>query len=220
MMADTVAGMDPADFVRARTRLATSPYLPDIRLHLADDAFALWEQTERELGGGVSAPPFWAFPWAGGQALARYLAEHPEAVRGRTVLDLAAGSGLVAIAAALAGAATVTAAEIDPYAAAAIALNAAANDVKVDVRLGDVLDGDAAAEVVLAGDVFYSRGMAQRVLGFLDRARSAGAAVLVGDPGRAYLPGERLVRVAAYEVPVVRALEDAPVKRATVWRLP
>src|SRR5207248_10982954 len=122
-----------ADFVRARTPLGTSPYLPDIRLHLPGDAFALWEQTESELGGGVSAPPFWAFPWAGGQALARYLSEQPETVRGRTVLDLAAGSGLVGIAAALAGAATVAANEIDRHAEAAIALNARLNDVKLDV---------------------------------------------------------------------------------------
>src|SRR2546423_5232797 len=188
---DTVAGMDPEAFVRAHTAVAASPFLPQIRLHLAGDAFALWEQTERDLGGGVSAPPFWAFPWAGGQALARYLSEQPETVRGRTVLDLAAGSGLVAIAAAMTGAATVTATEIDPHAAAAIALNAAANDVKVDVRLGDVLDEDAGTEVVLAGDVFYSREMAGRVLAFLDRTRSAGAEVLVGDPGRANLPRTR-----------------------------
>jgi predicted nicotinamide N-methyase len=212
--------MDPAAFVRAHTALGVSPYLPEIRLHLAADAFALWEQTERESGGAtVSAPPFWAFPWAGGQALARHLLDHPEVVRGCTVLDLAAGSGLVAIAAAGAGAAAVTANEIDPYAAAAIALNAEANEAKVEVRLGDLLDGAADAEVVLAGDVFYSRAMAARVLTFLDRARTAGARVLVGDPGRAYLPRERLVEVATHEVPVVRALEDAAVKRATVWRL-
>jgi predicted nicotinamide N-methyase len=212
--------MDPAAFVRAHTSVAGSPFLPEIRLHVAADAFALWERTEEELGGGVGAPPFWAFPWAGGQALARYVLDHPALVRGRTVLDLAAGSGLVAVAAALAGAATVVANEIDPYAAAAIALNARLNDVKLDVRVGDLLDGDAGTEVVLAGDVFYSRQMAERMLGYLERARSAGAVALVGDPGRAYLPRERLIQVAAYEVPVVSALEDEAVKRATVWRLP
>jgi len=222
---DTVAGMDPEAFVRAHTAVAASPFLPQIRLHMAADAFALWERTEEELGGGalgggVSAPPFWAFPWAGGQALARYLLDHPETVRGRTVLDLAAGSGLVGIAAALAGAATVAANEIDRHAEAAIALNARLNDVKLDVLAGDLLDGDAGTEVVLAGDVFYSREMADRMIGYLDRARAAGAVVLVGDPGRAYLPRQRLIHVVEYEVPVVRALEDAAVKRVTVWRLP
>jgi len=156
---------------------------------------------------------------AGGQALARYLLDHRDEVRGRTVLDLAAGSGLVAIAAARAGAAGVTATEIDPYAAAAIALNAQVNDVKVDVCLGDVLDDDTGAEVVLAGDVFYSHAMGERVLAFLVRARGRGARVLVGDPGRAYLPRNRLTAVATREVPVPRALEDAEVKRTTVWRL-
>src|SRR5947208_16642452 len=125
--------MEPAEFVRAHTALGTSPYLPEIQLYQAADAFALWEETERARGGGWSAPPFWAFPWAGGQALARYLLDHPETVRGRTVLDLAAGSGLVGIAAALAGAATVAANEIDRHAEAAIALNARLNDVKLDV---------------------------------------------------------------------------------------
>ena len=211
---DTVAGMDPEAFVRAHTAVAASPFLPQIRLHMAADAFALWERTEEELGGGalgggVSAPPFWAFPWAGGQALARYLLDHP-----------AAGSGLVGIAAALAGAATVAANEIDRHAEAAIALNARLNDVKLDVLAGDLLDGDAGTEVVLAGDVFYSREMADRMIGYLDRARAAGAVVLVGDPGRAYLPRQRLIHVVEYEVPVVRALEDAAVKRVTVWRLP
>jgi predicted nicotinamide N-methyase len=212
--------MDPADFVRAHTTLGVPPYLPEIRLHLAADAFALWERTEEELGGGmVSAPPFWAFPWAGGQALARHLLDHPELVRDRTVLDLAAGSGLVAIAAAKGGATEVTANEIDPYAAAAIMLNAAANEVAVAVQLRDLLDGPADADVLLAGDVFYSRDMAERVLAFLERARAHGTRVLVGDPGRTYLPRRQLTEVAAYDVPVVRALEDAQVKRATVWRL-
>jgi predicted nicotinamide N-methyase len=215
-----VGAVDPVEFVCAHTALGVPPYLPELRLHLATDAFALWERTEEDLGGGVvSAPPFWAFPWAGGQALARHLLDHPELVRDRTVLDLAAGSGLVAIAAAKCGAVGVTANEIDPYAGAAITLNAAANDVAIAVRLCDLLDGPASAEVVLAGDVFYSRDMAERVLAFLERARGSGARVLVGDPGRAYLPRGQLTEVASYQVPVVRALEDAQVKLATVWRL-
>jgi predicted nicotinamide N-methyase len=210
----------PAEFVLAHTRLATTPFLPEIQLHLADDAFALWEETEREVGGGVGAPPFWAFPWAGGQALARYVLDHPELVAGRRVLDLASGSGLVAVAAARSGAARVAANEIDGYALAAIALNAAANRVSIDVLAGDLLDGDHGdTEVVLAGDVFYNRDFAARVLGFLDRARIAGAQVLVGDPGRAYLPRHRLTELTSHQVPVVRALEDAHVKQVTVWRL-
>ena len=211
--------VDPADFVRAHTALEVPPYLPELRLHLASDAFTLWEHTEAELDDGVvSAPPFWAFPWAGGQALARHLLDHPDLVRDRTVLDLAAGSGLVAIAAAKCGAAGVTANEIDPYAGAAIILNAAANDVAVDVRLRDLLDGPAEADVVLAGDVFYSRAMTERVLPFLERAATRGATVLVGDPGRAYLPRERFESVAVYEVPVTRTLESADVRATTVWR--
>jgi predicted nicotinamide N-methyase len=219
---------DPtAAFVRANTRLTPTPYLPEVRLHLAPDAFDLWERTEQAPPGGahpggdrVSPPPFWAFAWAGGQALARYLLDHRAAVAGRRVFDLAAGSGLVAIAAALAGAAGVTASEIDRYAGAAIALNAEANGVQVAVCLGDVLDGPPpAAGLVTAGDVFYSAELARRVLAFLDRARSAGVAVLIGDPGRAYLPRQRLTPVASYEVPVSRALEDADHKRSSVWRL-
>jgi predicted nicotinamide N-methyase len=210
----------PAEFVRTHTRLAGTPFLPEIRLHVATDAFELWEETERQRGGGVAAPPFWAFPWAGGQALARYVLDHPELVAGRRVLDLASGSGLVAVAAARSGAARVTANEIDGYALAAIALNAAANQVEVAVRAGDLLDGGPGdAEVVLAGDVFYSRDFAARVLGFLDRAGVAGAEVLVGDPGRAYLPRHRLTELASHQVPVIRALEDAHVKHVTVWRL-
>ena len=209
-----------ADFVRAQTTLGATPFLPEIWLHLAADAFGLWEETERELGATIAAPPFWAFPWAGGQALARYVLDHPEVVAGRRVLDLAAGSGLVAVAAAKAGAAGVTANEIDGYALAAIPLNASVNDVRVAVRAGDLLDGDpAGAQVVLAGDVFYSRDMAGRMLAFLDRARDSGADVLVGDPGRAYLPRHRLAEITSYEVPVIRALEDADTKHATVWRL-
>jgi predicted nicotinamide N-methyase len=210
----------PTQFVLAHTSLSATPFLPEIRLHLAADAFALWEETERHLGGGVAAPPFWAFPWAGGQGLARHLLDHPELVAGRRVLDLAAGSGLVAVAAALAGAARVTANEIDGYALAAIALNATANRVPVELRAGDLLDGDSGdAEVVLAGDVFYNRDFGERVLGFLDRARAGGALVLVGDPGRAYLPRHRLTELASYQVPVVRALEDAQVKPVTVGQL-
>jgi predicted nicotinamide N-methyase len=191
-----------------------------VRLHLADEAIGLWEQTEEALGGVRMPPPFWAFAWAGGQALARYVLDHPETVAGRSVLDLASGSGLVAVAAALAGAASVTASDIDRFATAAVSLNAAANGVSVSARLGDLLGGDGeGAQAVLAGDVFYERAMAERVLSFLERVRARGALVLVGDPGRAYLPRDRFESLAVYDVPVVADLEDRAVKTTTVWRL-
>ena len=190
-------------------------------MYLASNALELWEQTEQDAAQGQQPPPFWAFPWAGGQALARYLLDQPGSVRGRTVLDLAAGSGLVALAAARAGAAAVTASETDPLAVAAIGLNYAVNGVQLRATVGDVLDGGAPeADVVLAGDAFYERAMAERLVPFLERARKSGALVLVGDPGRAYLPRDRFEQVATYQVPVSRLLEDADVKLTTVWRLP
>ena len=169
-------------------------------------------------------PPFWAFPWAGGQALARYLLDHPDCVRGRAVLDLASGSGLVAIAAATAGAASVTPSETDSLALTAITLNAGVNRVRLEPAVGDLLAAPeysdaSAADVVLAGDAFYDRDMAGLMLPFLERASQAGALVLVGDPGRAYLPRERFTPVATYDVPVERVIEDTDVKPSTVWRL-
>ncbi len=204
-----------AAFVRLHARLTPVAFVPEVRLHQADEPIGLWELTEGEFRSD-RPPPFWAFAWAGGQGLARYVTDHPETVAGRRVLDLASGSGLVAIA----GAAAVRAVEIDELAVAAVALNAEANGVRVDAELGDILDGDAHdAEVVLAGDVFYSEAMANRVLRFLLRATRAGASVLVGDPGRAFLPRERFDELAAYDVPVSEALESVRVKRTTVWRL-
>jgi len=209
-----------ADFVAAHTRPAVPPILPELRLWLADDPFDLWERTEEATGTVGLPPPFWGFAWAGGQALARYLLDHPDVVRGRRVLDVAAGCGVVAIAACRAGAADVTATEVDPFAAAAVERNAATNRVRVRALLADVLDGGAdGAEVVLAGDVCYNRTMARRVLGFLRRAAAAGARVLIGDPGRAYLPRAGLRVLARYDVPVSRALEDRDVKPTTVWEL-
>jgi predicted nicotinamide N-methyase len=206
-----------SDFVTAHTTLRATPFVPEVRLHLADEAIALWERSE-EVTGAERPPPFWAFAWAGGQALARYLLDHAESVAGRHVFDLASGSGLVAVAAALAGAASVTANEIDEYAVTAIDLNARANGVAVTALLGDQLDGEAGgADVVLAGDVFYSRAMAARMLPFLTRAHARGAVVLVGDPGRAYAP-QGFTEVARYDVPVTRALEDSELKSTTVLR--
>ena len=199
-----------------RLRLAEVAFVPEVRLHLAEDAIVLWARLEAAAGGPLE-PPFWASAWAGGQAVARYVLDHPDVVAGRRVLDLAAGSGLVAIAAALAGAAAVTANDIDPYALAAVAWNARANGVTVTGSHGDLLDGDGAdAEVVLAGDVFYSRAMAARVLPFLERAMARGARVLVGDPGRAFLPHDRLETVASYPVQSPGALEDAQLDQTSV----
>ncbi|MFD5085630.1 class I SAM-dependent methyltransferase [Kitasatospora sp. NPDC058406] len=208
------------EFVRRETVVRPVPFVPEVNLHMAEDAIALWETTEDARGERGLPPPFWAFAWAGGVGVARYVLDHPELVDGRTVLDLAAGSGLVGIAAALRGAASVRAAEIDAYAVAAIGVNAEANGVRVDAAFADLLDGDGApAEVVLAGDVFYERAMAARFLPFLERARARGAVVIVGDPGRAYLPRGRFTELAEYEVPVVADLEDAALKTTTVWSL-
>jgi predicted nicotinamide N-methyase len=207
-------------FVRLHARLAPVAFVPEVRLHQADEPIGLWELTEGEFRS-QQPPPFWAFAWAGGQGLARYLLDHPETVAGRRVFDLASGSGLVAIAAALAGAAEVRAVEIDARAVAAIELNAQANGVAVTAVLDDVLDGDArGAEVVLAGDVFYSQAMADRMLRFLRRAAREGARVLVGDPDRAFLPRTVFRRLANYTVPVPEALESVRVKSTTVWGLP
>ncbi|MEU7690585.1 class I SAM-dependent methyltransferase [Microbispora hainanensis] len=223
---------DAEEFVCAHTRLAAVPYVPEIRLHLVtpsnapsgvptggapgvgpdvdgdDHVYELWERAGRL--------PFWACPWAGGQALARHVLDHPEIVRGRTVLDLATGSGLVAIAAALAGAALVVANDVDPYALAAVGVNARANGVTVRVAAGDLLDGTPSQQVVLAGDVYYEEPLARRVTPFLSRA---GGEVLIGAPDRAcsYLPEGVFEQVGVHQVPAF--LEDTPSKRTTVYRL-
>jgi predicted nicotinamide N-methyase len=208
-----------AEFVRANTRLAAPPQVPELRLHLGEEPFGLWKKTEEELHVPGLPPPYWAFAWAGGQALARYLLDNTELVRGRRVFDLGSGSGLVAIAAAQTGAAEVTASDVDPLAVAAIRLNAEANGVSVAVLSEDVVDGEAiAADLVLAGDLFYEKPMALRVMRFLERAVDGGVAVLIGDPGREYLPRLRLEALATYEVPVPLGLEDRQVKRTHVWR--
>ena len=213
------APADPESFVRSACRLTPVPQVRQIRLHLAEDVLGLWQRTEDEFGTG-RPPPFWAFAWPGGQALARYVLDHPGLVAGRRVLDLGSGSGLVAIAAAMAGAAAVVASEIDALAAAAVRLNARANGVPVPVIAGDVLDGDGdGAEVVLAGDVWYSGPLAERVLGFLERARARGASVLTGDVGRAFLPRDRFRVLDTRDIAVLADLEDASVKPAMVWAM-
>jgi predicted nicotinamide N-methyase len=205
-------------FVRAHTRLSHAPHVPEIALHLADDAFDLWERTEAETGETGMAPPFWAFAWAGGQALARYVLDNPSAVAGKHVLDLASGCGIVAIAAVMAGASKVVANEIDQFAIDAIQLNAEANNITVETMLGDMVDGDAdGADVLLAGDIFYDKAMTGRMMPFIGRLRQRGATVLVGDPGRAHLPRERFRELVRYDVPVPKALEDAEVKTTIVF---
>jgi predicted nicotinamide N-methyase len=205
-------------FIRANTALAAPPHVPEIRLHLADEAHELWKRTEEELAEIGLPPPFWAFAWAGGQGLARHALDHPALVAGKRVLDFATGSGLVAIAACMAGAGAVIAADIDPFSSAACALNAAANGVDFAFTGNDLIETDEGWDVVLAGDVFYDRELASRLVPWFSALRLRGAEVLVGDPGRSYLPKDKLEALAIYQVPVSRALEDSEVKRTTVWR--
>ncbi|MGE5285809.1 MAG: class I SAM-dependent methyltransferase [Micromonosporaceae bacterium] len=235
-MGDELNRRARAEFITASTRLVPAGLVPEIRLHLGEDPIHLWERTEKALGRAGLPPPFWAFAWAGGQALARYLLDHPDIVRGRRVIDIATGSGLVAIAAAMAGAEVVTATDIDPLAITAVALNAEANGVSVAAWRGDVLDGDGGVfggaggaggvfeaerrlpQVALAADVFYEKDLADRVMGFLERAHARGATVLAGDLGRRYLPRPRLRELAAYKVAVPTVLEGTDVKRTAVWQ--
>jgi predicted nicotinamide N-methyase len=209
---------DPAAFIHAETRLRPVPHAPEISLHVADEATELWQKTEDELGEIGLPPPFWAFAWAGGQALARYILDHPETVRGRRVLDFASGSGLVAIAAMKAGAAEVTACDIDSFAIAAIGINAEANEVVINPLQADIVGEDRGWDTVLAGDICYERDLAIRVADWLFALNRRGATVLIGDPGRSYLPKERLENLAMYQVPVTRTLEDADIKKSGVWR--
>ena len=195
------------------------PHVPELRLHLASEAHDLWLKTEDELEEIGLPPPFWAFAWAGGQGLARYILDNPDIVRGKRVVDFASGSGMVAIAAALAGAAHVLAVDIDPWAKSAVMLNAVVNGVTIDVISDNVIGKDLDADVLLAGDVFYDKGFADTLIPWFSTLTSKGVAVLVGDPGRAYLPKTKLIACATYQVPVTRALEDSEVKQTTVWRL-
>jgi predicted nicotinamide N-methyase len=207
-------------FVQRHTRLASPPGLEPIRLHLAEEVLPLWRAVQEATGDPDTALPYWAFAWGGGLALAHYLRDHPDAVAGRRIFDLAAGSGLVAIAALAAGAADTQAADIDPFAASAIALNARANGGRIDVVTRDVLDEEPPdADIVLCGDAWYEARLAERVLPFLQRCRAAGLDVLVGDPGRRYLPLDALEPLATYEVRTTTELEDLALKRAGVYRL-
>jgi predicted nicotinamide N-methyase len=201
------------ELIVRHTRIGSVPLVPELLLHLTEDVYGLWEATAEP------APPFWAVSWAGGQVLARHLLDNPDVVLGRRVLDVGAGCGMAAIAAARAGAKSVVAADIDPRAVAVMSMNARANDVVIDAVLDDPLDGDGGdADVVLVGDAFYERALGERMTPFLDRVVGRSATVLVGDLGRAYLPRDRLSSIATYDVPVSADVEDATTKRTTVWR--
>ena len=212
--------MDPGVFVQRNTAIAAPPLIPEIRLHLATEVTPIWHATEEILGRSGLPPPFWAFAWAGGQALSRYLLDHPAEVAGRFVLDFGAGSGIVAIAAAKAGAARVVAAEIDDFAGAAIAANAALSGVEIEITTADVVGTvDPRWEVVTAGDVCYEQPMAGRVTDWLRSLARSGRIVMLGDPGRAYLPAEGLCERNRYVVPTSRDLEDRDSREGVVWRV-
>jgi predicted nicotinamide N-methyase len=212
--------MREARFIQANAKLLTVPLVPEVRLYLAGESMPIWHKTEEELGQMNVPPPYWAFAWAGGQALARYLLDNAALVAGRTVLDLGAGSGLTSIAAMKAGATSVLAADIDRYALVAIALNAEANDVRVATTDADLLAAAPGAfDAILVGDMFYERALAERALAFVAVARANGAEVLVGDPRRSYFPKARFRKVAEYSVPVTRDLEDMEIKHTAVWQL-
>jgi predicted nicotinamide N-methyase len=209
-----------AAFIRGNTEILSPPLVPEVKLHLAHEALPIWQKTEEELGEIGLPPPFWAFAWAGGQALARHILDEPKLVQGKRVIDLASGSGLVGIAAMKAGAAAVVAADIDAFSVAAIGINAALNGVALAVTADDLLAAPPpAADVVLVGDLFYEQSLAGRCYNWLEQAEARGAAVFIGDPGRSYLPKDRLRAIAQYSVPVTRDLEDAEIKKTAVWRL-
>lgn len=211
---------DPARFVRENTRANTAPLIPEVTLHLADEMVPLWHLTEAELEATGLEPPFWAFAWAGGQAVSRYVLDHPETVAGKRVLDFACGSGLGAIAARRAGAAHVLASDVDPLACAATAINAEANGVVVEVTADDLVGRmNLDVHVILAGDICYEQPLAGRVEAWLKALARTGKLVLLGDPGRTYLPKDSMEQVATYTVQTTRELEDSDVRRTTVWQM-
>ena len=211
--------IDAAEFIRRNTALIAPPLVPEVRLHLATEVVPLWRKTEDELQAEGVPPPYWAFAWAGGQALARYLIDHSEIVRSGAVLDFGSGSGLVAIAAMKAGAASVLAADVDAFAAAAIALNAEANGSVVDITTDDVIGYDSPWHAILCGDMCYERPLAERLLDWLRTRAAAGTTVLLGDPGRSYFPKSGIEKLATYSVQTTRELEDREIRETSVYRL-
>lgn len=206
-------------FIRANTKLLSPPLVPEIHLHLAEESLPIWRRTEEELGEMNVPPPYWAFAWAGGQAVSRYILDNRSLVVGRRVLDLGAGAGIAAIAAATAGAGEVLAADIDVVSLAAAHLNALANGVAVQTTLDDLLAAPPPNfDVIIVGDLFYERTLADLVLAFIDAARADGALILIGDPQRTYFPRGRFQKLAEYRVPVTRELEDSEFKLTAVWK--
>jgi predicted nicotinamide N-methyase len=212
----TARTSNPEQFVRENTLALAPPLVPQIVLRLAAEVVPLWRATEEELAQMGVPPPYWAFAWAGGQALARYILDNPALVAGKAVLDIGSGSGLVAIAAARAGAASVLAADIDAFALAAIAVNAAANGVTLAITGADLIGGPAAFDVILVGDLFYERPLAERLLAWLTPLP---ALVLMGDPGRSYFPKTGVEKRAAYQVQTTRDLEDREIRDTGVYAL-
>jgi predicted nicotinamide N-methyase len=213
---------DTTAFIHANTAILPVPLVPEISLHIAHESVPLWQKTEEELGAIGLPPPFWAFAWAGGQALARYVLDHPECVKQKSVIDLASGSGLVAIAASKVGASAVLAADIDAFAIASIGMNSIVNgtDHLIKATAEDLLETlPPACDIILVGDLFYEKSLAERVFAWLSAAKQNGTDILIGDPGRSYLPKDKLTKLAEYNVPVTRDLEDAEIKRTAVWTL-
>lgn len=214
--------LDPAaaeSFIRRHTVIASPPIVPEISLYLATEITPIWQATEAELADVEVPPPFWAFAWAGGQALARHVLDHPELVAGRRVLDFGSGSGLCGIAAAIAGAASVRAVDIDSIACTVIGINAGLNGVALEIEAGDIIGGETRAELILVGDMCYEKPLATRLLAWMREAVAAGAVVLLGDPGRNYSPAEGVEEIARYAVPTSLELEDRTERSAAVWRL-
>ncbi|MGN6149239.1 MAG: class I SAM-dependent methyltransferase [Rhizomicrobium sp.] len=207
--------MNPIDFIRANTELLSPPLVPEVKLHLATEIMPLWRKSEEELEAMGVPPPYWAFAWAGGQALARYVLDNPDTVRAKRVLDFGSGSGLVGIAAAMAGAASVLSADIDRYAEAAITLNAQANGMAISTTTDDIIGMRGDWDIILIGDICYERPLAERLLAWL---RDSGADALLGDPGRSYFPKTNIERLALYNVQVTRDLEDREIRETGVYR--
>jgi predicted nicotinamide N-methyase len=211
---------DPEAFIRANTQLSAPPLVPELKLYLAAESLPIWQKTEDELGQLNVPPPYWAFAWAGGQALARYILDTPTTTRGTRVLDLGTGSGLTALAAMRAGATSVLAADIDTLALAAVRLNAEANGITLETTAVNLLaQAPQPFDVVLVGDLFYERQLADAVISYIDAAHAQGARILIGDPQRNYFPKTRFTQVAEYRVPVTRELEDSEIKRTAVWEV-
>ncbi|MBX3506437.1 MAG: methyltransferase [Parvibaculum sp.] len=216
----STASADPAGFIRRNTALHEPPLVPEVKLHLATEIVPIWQMTEEELEQSGLPPPFWAFAWAGGQALSRYILDNPDVVRGKNVLDFGAGSGLIGIAAAKTGAKPVLSTDIDNFAVEAIRINAASNGVEVEATAEDLVGVENRGwDVVLVGDMCYERPLAERIEAWLRRLAAEGVTVLIGDPGRTYLPKTGLEKLISYAVMTTRELEDTDVRNTSVWRV-